>query len=120
HTTQAITVPPGKTTIQVRFRRDFGMDYPYAPPQLGATSRGLKFISQTWNTTHDRLDLQVAGAAGTTYDVPLYGDLAGLSVNGGKLDARGQQRVLRLTFPPGPPESFSTENVTLSFAAQGR
>jgi hypothetical protein len=116
HTTQAITVPSGKTTIQIRFRDDFGMDYPYSRPELGATSRALKFISETWNTTHDRLELQVAGAAGATYDVPLYGDLAGLTVNAGKLDTRDQQRVLRLSFPDGPAGSFSTQSVTLNFA----
>jgi glycogen debranching enzyme len=115
HPRQRVSLPPGKSTITIRFRNDFGMDYPYAAPQLGATSRALKFVSETWNATHDRLDLEVAGAGGMSYDIPLYGELGGITVTGGTLETRGGQSLLRVAFPEGASGAFTTQKVALQF-----
>ena len=115
HPTVSLPIVDGTTTITLHYRNDFGIDYPYAAPAMGAPSRNLKFVSESWNAAHDRLELQVAGAGGASYDVPLYGDLDGVAVNGGTLEHRGNQVVLRLSFPPGPSDGFTTQNVTLQF-----
>jgi glycogen debranching enzyme len=120
HPTVRLPLQPGKNTVSLRFRDDFGIDYPYAAPVLGATSRGLKFVSEGWNAGHDRLELEVAGGNGASYSVPLYGDLAGLTVDGGTVENRGSQAVLQLRFPSGPVDQFSTQKVTLNFSGASR
>ena len=115
HVTQTVQVAPGKTVISLRYRDDFGIAYPYAPPALGAPSTSLKIFSETWNAGHDRLDLQVAGVGGAKYEVPLFGDLHGLTAMGGALDHRGAQTFLQLAFPAGAPDGFTTKSARYSF-----
>jgi GH15 family glucan-1,4-alpha-glucosidase len=115
HPVQRVSLAPGKTTITIHFRNDFGIDYPYTPPQPGAVSRALKFVSESWNTTGDRLELELAGSAGLSYEVPLAGDLQGVTVNGGSLEQRENQAILRIAFPPGEADAFRTQKVTLQF-----
>ncbi len=81
----ALTVPITRdhTVVHIRLRDEFGMVYPYTVPATGALSSNLRFISEQWNASHDRLELQIAGRAGAKYRVPLTGDLIGLKVSGG-------------------------------------
>ncbi len=113
----SITVPvnPGTATIRLRYRNDFGLVYPYQPPAMGAISSNLKIVSEQWNATRDRLELQLAGSSGATYEVPLAGDLAGLTVEGAELSGPAASRVLKLHFAAGSPGVFTTRKVVLQF-----
>ncbi len=111
----AILVPitRDRTMIRIRLRNEFGITYPYVVPPTGAVSSNLKFISERWNAAHDRLELQVAGARGSKYRVPLAGDLTGLTVNGAELS----QDSLQIEFPTGPSGTYATKEVVLQFAS---
>ena len=113
----ALTVPitAKSSTVRVRFRDDFGLVYPYRAPAAGAVSSNLKIVSQQWNTTHDRLELQIAGAGGASYEIPLTGDLTGVTVDGGELNREGASPALKVAFPPGPSDEFTTRAVVLQF-----
>lgn len=118
HPSVAVPLAPGTTTIRLHYRRDFGIAYPYSPPQLGATSKSLRIVSEHWNASLDRLEVQVAGAGGATYDVPLYGDLTGLSATGAELTRRGGETIIHLAFSPSPTEAFTTQSIVLQFAGR--
>ncbi len=79
HIAMRMPIRRDHTVIRIRLRDDFGIVYPYTAPATGAVSSNLKFISEQWNAAHDRLELQVAGAGGAKYRVPLAGDLTGVN-----------------------------------------
>jgi len=109
----AISVPISRdsTVIRIRLRDDFGIAYPYVAPAPGAVSSNIRFISERWNASHDRLELQVAGAAGAKYRVPLVGDLTGVTVSGAELS----KNLLQVDFAPGPSDAYSARTVVLQF-----
>jgi hypothetical protein len=109
----AIVVPIGAdhTVIRVRTKGDFGIAYPYAAPAMGATTSNLKVVSDQWNPTHDRLELQVAGVGGRRYQLPLTGDLSGVAVTGAELSPG----ALQIDFPHGPSDVYTLKTVVLQF-----
>ncbi len=115
HPTLVVPISAETTTIRLRYRNDFGIAYPYTPPLNGAPSTSLKFVSEQWNATRDRLELQIAGAGGAKYNVPLFGDLAGVNATGAEINRRDAQTMLQLSFPPGPSDAFTTQTVVLNF-----
>jgi glycogen debranching enzyme len=120
HVSVSVPIDMDNTTVRIRFRKDFGIAYPYVAPSIGAVSANIKFVSQQWNATHDRLELHVAGVNGAKYDVPLYGDLAGLTADGGKLKRTATQTILEIDFPPGAVGEYTARTVVLQFPAAGR
>ena len=113
HLRVSVPLTEDTSTVRIRFRDDFGIVYPYQPPANGAVSTSLKVVSEQWNDSHDRLELQLAGAAGKTYEIPLAGDLAGVTATGADLDRHSS--VLKLTYPSGQPNVFTTRAVLLQF-----
>jgi len=112
HIAMLLPITRDHTVIRIRASDEFGIAYPYVAPATGAASSNLKFISEQWNASHDRLELQVAGAWGAKYKVPLTGDLTGVTVGGAELS----QNLLQIEFPPGPSDVYTTKAVLLQFA----
>jgi len=111
HIAMLIPIASERTFIRIRLRDEFGIVYPYVAPATGAFSSNLKFVSERWNASHDRLELHVAGAGGAKYWVPLVGDLSGVTVSGADLS----QDLLQIEFPPGPSDVYTTKAVVLQF-----
>jgi hypothetical protein len=111
HIAILLAITTARTVVRIRLQGDFGIVYPYVAPAMGATSSNLKFISEHWNAAHDRLELQVAGAGGAKYRVPLTGDLAGLMVSGAELS----ENSLQIEFPASPSGIYTTKEVVLQF-----
>ena len=116
HVSVMVRIGAESTTVHIHFRDDFGIGYPYAVPSAGAVSSNLKFVSQQWNAAHDRLELHVAGMNGMKYEVPLYGDLTGMTASGASVK-RGAQTTLEIDFPPGAAGEYSESTVVLQFPA---
>ena len=119
HVTVSVPIDADSTTVRIRFRNDFGIAYPYAAPPIGAVTSNIKFVSQQWNPTHDRLELHVAGVNGAKYEVPLYGDLTGMTASGGELRRNGSQTILGIEFPSGPAGVYSERTIVLQFPGAG-
>ena len=64
HVLVSVPLAGGSTTIRIRVEDDFGLAYASALPVLGATSQGLRILSETWTPIRDRLTINVAGRAG--------------------------------------------------------
>ena len=111
HVSMLIPINGERTVVHIRLKDEFGIVYPYVPSSTGAVSSNVKFISEHWNAAHDRLELQVAGAGGAKYRVPLAGDLAGVTVTGAELS----EGVLQIEFPAGPSDGYTTKAVALQF-----
>ena len=92
--------------------------YPFAAPADGAPSSNLKIVSEAWNDTDDKLQLQVAGVGGGKYVVPLFNAPSGIRVEGAVITKTESGFDLEISFPPGPPDTYTVRTVTLQFPAQ--
>ena len=111
HIAVSTAITTDHTIIRIRLERDFGIAYPYVAPAMGAVSSNLKFLSERWNAAHDRLELQVAGLAGAKYNVPIVGDLTGMTVSGAALSRSG----LQIQFGASKSDVYATKEVVLQF-----
>ena len=115
HATVSTTLASDSTTIRLRVSGDFGIAYPFAAPADGASSSNLKIVSEVWNDSHDRLQLQIAGVGGAKYVVPIFNAPSGIAVDGAVITKIDSGLALEITFPPGPPDAYTTRAVTLRF-----
>ncbi len=111
HIKLLVPIDSDNIVIRIRVRDDFGIAYPYAVPATGAVSSNLKFVSERWNAARDRLELQVAGTGGAKYQVPLTGDLTGVTVSGAELS----KNVLQIDFTSVAPDIYTTRALVLQF-----
>src|SRR5260370_26671954 len=61
HVIIRITVAGGSNSLRIRTRDDFGLSYSATLPAIGATSEGLRIVSETWTAGRDRLTLNTTG-----------------------------------------------------------
>jgi glycogen debranching enzyme len=113
HVSLTVPIDADSTTVRIRYHNDFGIVYPYVAPSIGAVSANIKFVSQHWNAAHDRLELHAAGVNGVKYEVPLCGDLAGMTANGAEVKPSTTQTILEIDFPPGPAGVYSERTIVL-------
>ncbi|HEY6939299.1 MAG TPA: hypothetical protein VI424_19210, partial [Terriglobales bacterium] len=100
HVRVRFSVFEGDNTVRIHLRDDFGLDFANSLPALGAPSRALKVISQSWSAERNLLTLQLAGVAGQYYDLAVRhpGQIA--SVDGAEVvKLAGGLGVLRVSFP---------------------
>jgi hypothetical protein len=84
-------------------------------PPLGSTSEGLRILSTAWTPERDRLDLEVAGGPGNSYELSLWNASEITSVEGAELNKdnlRAPKLVIR--FPAGA-ETYVERRITLQF-----
>ena len=117
HATVTTTIGKENTKIHLHVSGDFGIAYPFAAPVDGAPSSNLKIISEVWNESHDKLQLQVAGVDGARYEVPIFNAPSGIAVEGAVITKSETGLALEMSFPPGPPDAYTIRTVTLQFPA---
>src|SRR5881296_3830579 len=64
HVTVRFPVYGGPNVLRIRLKNDSGLSFNSTLPPLGARSRGLRVVSESWNPSLDALTLDVSGAAG--------------------------------------------------------
>jgi len=100
HVVVHFPVHGGPNSLRIRLQDDFALHVSANLPPLGGSSRNLKVVSRTWNTSRDRLEVEVAGLAGNEYEIPLRGAEQIAGVEGAELVASGQGKGhLRVRFP---------------------
>src|SRR6266699_4318651 len=67
HVTVRFPVYGGPDVLRIRLKNDSGLSFNSTLPPLGARSRGLRVVSESWNPSLDALTLDVSGAAGGQY-----------------------------------------------------
>lgn len=119
HVTINVPIGGDTTTIHVRVKNDFDIGYPFAAPAMGEISRGLRVLSEKWNDAHDRLELELAGMSGASYDLPLAGDLTGLRIEGGDEGTQRNSHTLHVAFPAAQSTpAYETKTVVLQFGGR--
>ena len=72
HVAVRFPVNKGTNKLHVVVHNDFGLSVPAALPELGGTSRGLRVLAETWTAAKDRLELEVSGVQGSTYELGVW------------------------------------------------
>src|SRR5438034_10600738 len=67
HVLVLIPLSTGPHSLRIRLQDDFGLTYHSTLPVLGASSEGLRIVSETWSPSRDRLTLGVSGLARRQY-----------------------------------------------------
>jgi len=106
-------VSGSSNVLTVRVKNDFGLTVTNELPPLGSASRGLRVISETWNSARNQLNMEVSGRAGSRYELGVWNAGQVSSVDGGTLTKSGK---LEIQMPQGDPESYTSQSVILHFA----
>lgn len=120
HVLVRVPLSAGTNTLHIRLKDDFGLDYHSTLPALGSASEGLRFVSETWSPSHDRLTLAVSGLAGGQYRLSIWDPVQIAAVSGAKLskgsDGKGD---LLIEFPPSSADPVGHVTITLQFISKG-
>ncbi|MGE5205216.1 MAG: amylo-alpha-1,6-glucosidase [Chlamydiota bacterium] len=119
HARVRFTVFSGENTVRIHVRNDFGLDLANSLPPLGARSRALKVISQSWNTDRSELTLQLAGIAGRHYVLAVRNPSQVASVEGGEvIQLANGSAALRVTFPAAVKPGYTQATVMIHLVSQ--
>ena len=59
-----------RDTLKIRVRKDFNVSYDSSLPRwVRGKAKGFACLSQTWTPRRDALTLELAGSAGTEYEL---------------------------------------------------
>jgi glycogen debranching enzyme len=116
HVAIRFPVNGGSSTVLFRIKNDFGLSLSNPLPPLGAGSRAMRVVSESWNSAHTQLTLDIAGIPGGQYELGVWNPSQITSVEGGTLvqSATAQGKV-RIEFPDGPGASYSHRSVVFNF-----
>jgi glycogen debranching enzyme len=104
-------------TLRIRIANDFGIGLSSSLPALGSKSYGLRVISESWSTARDRLELDISGAAGEQYELPVWNPAQISTVDGAELMRRGTSEAqLHLKIPENAATPYPRAKVVLHFS----
>ena len=118
HVIIRITVAGGSNSLRIRTLDDFGLSYSAMLPAIGATSEGLRIVSETWTAARDRLTLNATGLAGGRYVLNVWNGEQITAVEGARLvkAADGKtELILELPKKSGEPTSYTA--ISIQFAS---
>ena len=111
HISIRFPVAAGESTVLIRVKDDFGLALSSELPALGSASRGLRVLSETWNSTKTQLTLDVSGLAGGKYELNVWNPGQISTVEGADL----KQGKLEIKMPATPAGSYLTQKMVLHF-----
>jgi glycogen debranching enzyme len=118
HVIASITFAGGSHSLRIRTRDDFGLSYTLTLPAIGATSQGLRILSETWTPARDRLTLDVSGLTGSRYVLAVWNGGQITSVEGARLFKAGDGTTeLILVLPKKGDEPSSNAMISIQFAS---
>jgi glycogen debranching enzyme len=120
HVIVRITAAGASNVLRIRTRDDFGLSYSSTLPEIGATSQGLRILSETWTPARDRLTLNASGHPGDRYMLNVWNGEQIASVEGAKLSkTEAGKTVLLLDLPKESGAASSTATVSIQFVGTG-
>jgi hypothetical protein len=121
HILVRIPLSAGANSLRIRLKDDFGLTYNSTLPVLGATSEGLRIVSETWSPSRDRLTFAASGLAGRQYRLPVWNPSQIASVSGAKLSKGPDGRSdLLVEFPTNAAELVAHATIAIQFASQSK
>ena len=116
HVTVHVHATKGRSILRIRLQNDFGLSYANTLPALGNPSSGLRVISELWSATRDTLTVEVAGLAGSHYELTVWNPQQIASVDGAKL----MDGKLMVQVPPDAGDAFIHQKIAIHFVARSR
>lgn len=114
HVIVPVHVGDSDIAVHIGLRDDFGLTVPSDLPPLGAASRNLKVVSDTWSAAKDSVTYEVAGVPGQEYVLGVRGSARIARVDGAELFQAAAGPTLRLRIPAGNP-GYQHARVTIHF-----
>jgi glycogen debranching enzyme len=102
------------STVRIHVVDDFQLVLRPELPPLGATSRNIRILNETWNSASSEVSYDIAGIAGHSYDIPLRG-FAGATVDGAQLVNNAAGAILRVTISDASGTEYGRARVTIHF-----
>jgi hypothetical protein len=121
HVSVRLAIGRGKNVLRIGLRNDFELGVSSDLPALGGSSEGLRAVSESWTPAHDRLELDVAGISGKSYEMSVRGSSQVSRVEGGELEkgADGAGK-LRIRIPMGNKDEYQHAKISFLFVAKHR
>jgi glycogen debranching enzyme len=110
HVSMRFPVHGGANTVVIRMKDDFGLTLANELPVLGSTSRGLRVISNSWNSTRDQLTVEVSGVPGVDYELGVWNPEQIASVEGAVLTKQGK---IHIQIPAGKGTDYTHHAVVI-------
>jgi glycogen debranching enzyme len=102
----------GPNNVTIRVKNDFGVSLSNDLPALGSASRGLRILSESWNSARNQLAMQVSGLQGSSYELATWNGSQISSVEGATITQSGQ---LKIQMPESAAGSYLQQTVTIHF-----
>jgi len=112
-------VAHGQSRLALMVRNDFGLGWNSTLPALGGTSHGLRVLNETWSPSHDRLDLEIAGTAGSIYEIGAWSTGLLNRVEGADLQKTGSNTAtLRIHINGDTADTYVRQKIALHFSGK--
>jgi len=107
--------------LRIRTRDDFGVSYASSLPAIGASSQGLRILSENWTPARDRLTLTLSGLGGSPYRLAVWNGEQIASVEGAKLSKVANDKAeLSLELPNKDGHAPTLATVVIQFSSGGK
>ena len=93
HVSVRFPVYGGPNSVVIRVKNDFGLTLSNQLPALGSTSRGLRVLSNSWNSARNQLTVEVSGVPGMDYELGVWNPGQISSLEGAVLTKQGNIRI---------------------------
>jgi glycogen debranching enzyme len=112
HVSVRFPVYGGPNTVVLRTKNDFGLALANELPVLGSTNRGLRVISESWDSPRDRLTVEVSGLPGAEYQLGVWNPGQIGSVEGAVLTKQGN---ISIQMPKGAGDEYVHHTLLIHF-----
>ncbi|MGA7319886.1 MAG: hypothetical protein WBW98_05205, partial [Candidatus Sulfotelmatobacter sp.] len=112
HVSVRFPVFGGPTNMVIRTKDDFGLAVANELPPLGSTSRGLRVISEKWNSARNVLTVEVSGLPGRAYELRVWNPAQISSVENAELT---KQATIHIGMPNAPGEDYVHRILVIRF-----
>ena len=116
HVITKIAVSGASNTLRIRIQNDFGLSYSSTLPAIGATSQGLRILSETWTPARDRLTINASGLSGSQYKLSAWGGEQIAAIEGARLvKAEDGKTELIVDLPRNTAGEISSATIVIHF-----
>jgi glycogen debranching enzyme len=114
HAVVQFSLMAGSSVLKLSVRNDFSIGLVTELPPLGSDNRGLHVLSQSW--TGNGLEVSISGAAGATYQIPVWNPRQIATVDGAELVRKdGEFGALRIRIAATSSEPYPHEKIMIHF-----
>jgi glycogen debranching enzyme len=117
HVSVSVPLVGKQNTLEIQMKNNFELSVASSLPALGATSRGLRVLSESWSPSRDTLTLLLSGTAAETYEFSAWNPDQIASIAGAELEKKtGAQARVRVQLPATTPGFDPRATVVFHFA----